>query len=183
MFQFPTFLAASGGIGDTVDNIVRTFNLNLPMFASQCVSFFIVVLLLKKFAFGPILNMLELRSKRIEEGEEKLKRIEKQLAESEESTKIVLAEANSQAQRLIDESKESAAHINEQATQKALAEAAQIKERAQKDAENQVQQMRAELKQEFGRLVAATTTQVTGKVLTDADQDRINKEALASVEG
>jgi F-type H+-transporting ATPase subunit b len=43
--------------------------------------------------------------------------------------------------------------------------------------------MRAELKKEFGRLVTATTAQVTGKVLTDEDQRRINEEALAKVEG
>ena len=41
----------------------------------------------------------------------------------------------------------------------------------------------ADLKKEFGRLVASTTAQVTGKVLTDDDQKRINEEALAKVEG
>lgn len=39
----------------------------------------------------------------------------------------------------------------------------------------------AELKREFGSLVADTTSQVTGKVLTAADQSRINDEALTKV--
>jgi len=43
--------------------------------------------------------------------------------------------------------------------------------------------MTAELKKEFGRLVTATTATVTGKVLNDDDQKRINEEALSSVEG
>ncbi len=43
------------------------------------------------------------------------------------------------------------------------------------------EQMTAELRKEFGRLVTATTAQVTGKVLTDDDQRRINEEALAKV--
>ena len=42
--------------------------------------------------------------------------------------------------------------------------------------------MRAELKKEFGRLIASTTASVTGKVLNDDDKKRINEEALASVE-
>jgi len=42
--------------------------------------------------------------------------------------------------------------------------------------------MQTELKKEFGRLVTNTTANVTGKVLTDDDQKRINEEALASVE-
>ena len=43
--------------------------------------------------------------------------------------------------------------------------------------------MTTELKKEFGRLVTATTAAVTGKELNDADQKRINEEALKSVEG
>ena len=39
-----------------------------------------------------------------------------------------------------------------------------------------------ELKREFGRLVAATTAQATGKILTPEDQRRINETALAKVE-
>ena len=42
--------------------------------------------------------------------------------------------------------------------------------------------MSAELKQEFGRLVVATTSQVSGKILTQDDQNRINQEALSSVQ-
>ena len=35
---------------------------------------------------------------------------------------------------------------------------------------------------EFGRLLTTTTTQVTGKVLTSDDQQRLNAEALTKVE-
>ena len=42
--------------------------------------------------------------------------------------------------------------------------------------------MSAELKQEFGRLVVATTAKVTGKTLDDSDQKRISEEALSSVQ-
>jgi F0F1-type ATP synthase membrane subunit b/b' len=41
--------------------------------------------------------------------------------------------------------------------------------------------MAAELKQEFGRLVVATTSQVAGKELNAADQKRINDEAVSSL--
>jgi hypothetical protein len=39
-----------------------------------------------------------------------------------------------------------------------------------------------ELKREFGRLVASTTAQVAGKVLTQDDQQRLNEAALTKVE-
>ena len=54
--------------------------------------------------------------------------------------------------------------------------------KAEEAAKSERDKMHAALKKEFGRLVASTTAQVTGKVLTDEDQKRINEEALAEVD-
>ncbi|WP_193212724.1 F0F1 ATP synthase subunit B [Luteolibacter marinus] len=170
------------GDGGVAGEIFRTFKIDWPFFISQCVSFLIVALLLKKFAFGPIQNMLEQRRSRIAEGEAKLKEIEQQLAESERTTAAAIAKANEEATRLIAEAKTSAASLSEQKTQEAIASAQQILAKAEAAAQAERAAIKAELKQEFGRLVTATTSQVTGKVLTADDQTRINQEALASVE-
>ena len=175
-----TILAAeSGALGD----LLTKFNVNWLWFGFQLINFFVVIIVLKKFAFGPIMAMLEQRSKRIAEGEEKLKRIETQLADSEEHTAAALDKANNDAKRLIEEAKESAASLSEEKTQEAIAKAQDILEKAGSAAKAERDQMVSELKQDFGRLVAATTVSVTGKILTDEDNKRINQEALASVEG
>ena len=150
-------------------------------FTAQLVNFIIVALVLKKFAFGPVLQILEKRRERIAAGEEKLAEIEKQLAESERRTEEVLGKANADAKRLIEEAKESAAALGERKTQEAVASAQQILSKAEEAATAEREQMVAELKKEFGRLVTATTSQVTGKVLTEEDQSRINEEAIAKV--
>lgn len=176
-----TILAADGG--GTLEVLLSKFNVNWLWFGFQLINFFVVIIVLKKFAFGPIMAMLEQRSKRIAEGEEKLKRIETQLAESEESTAAALEKANNDAKRLIEEAKDSAASLSEEKTQEAIAKAQGILEKAEANAKAERDQMVTELKQDFGKLVAATTASVTGKVLTDEDNKRINQEALASVEG
>jgi F-type H+-transporting ATPase subunit b len=171
------------GDGGVVGEIFRTFHVDWAFFGSQVVSFLIVAFLLKKFAFGPIQQMLEQRRSRIAEGEAKLKQIEQQLADSERSTAAAIAKANADAARLVEEAKTSAAALSEQKAQEAIASAQQILAKAEAAAAAERAQIKAELKQEFGRLVTATTAQVTGKVLTSDDQARINQEALASVEG
>lgn len=153
------------------------------LFLAQVINFFLVIFVLKKFAFGPIQQILEQRRNRIAEGEEKLKRIERQLAESEETTAAAIAKANEEAQRLITEARESAEALTESKAQEAVAQAKSIIDKAEAAAKSERAQIAAELKKEFGRLVTSTTAQVTGKVLTDEDQSRINKEALAKVEG
>lgn len=170
------------GDGGVAGEIFRTFKIDWPFFLSQCVSFLIVAFLLKKFAFGPVQAMLEQRRARIADGEAKLTEIELQLAESERTTAAAIAKANEDAARLINEARTSAASLSEQKAQEAVASAQQILAKAEAAAQAERAAIKAELKQEFGRLVTATTSQVTGKVLTADDQSRINQEALASVE-
>ena len=147
------------------------------------IAFGITFFVLKKFAFGPIQQMLEQRKMRIAEGEEKLKRIEKQLSDSEKTTAAAIAKANDEAVRLINEAKEGAHAFSEQKAQEAISQAQSILAKAEAAAKADRDRLTTELKREFGRLVAATTSQVTGKILSDDDQRRINEDALAKVEG
>ena len=82
----------------------------------------------------------------------------------------------------MEEAKESAVAIGDKKAQEAAAEARAILAKAEEAAKSERDKMHAALKKEFGRLVASTTAQVTGKVLTDEDQKRINEEALAEVD-
>jgi len=176
-------VASTAAEGDNpLVKIVKEFKVNWPFFIAQLVNFILVIIVLKKFAFGPVIAMLEQRKKRIAEGEEKLKRIETQLAESEERTTAALDKANADAKRLIDEAKESASIMSEQKTQEAIVSAQSIVSKAQQAAKAERDQMVAELKADFGRLVGAATANVTGKVLTEDDNKRINEEALATIE-
>ena len=176
-------LAAAAEHGGVLENMAKTFGWKPLLFLAQLVNFALVIFVLKKFAFGPIQQILNERRERIIAGEEKVKLIEKQLAESEITTAAAIARANDEATRLIEEAKESATAFSTQKSQEAIASAQQILAKAEAAAQAERAAIKAELKSEFGRLVAATTSQVTGKVLTADDQKRINEDALAKVEG
>ena len=177
-----SILAAAAVEAGAFETIQKTFGLNWPFFIAQVINFFLVIFLLKKFAFGPIQEILAQRRGRIAEGEAKLTQIQQQLAESEKTTAAAIAKANEDAARLINEARTSAAALSEQKAQEAISSAQQILAKAEAAAKAERAQIAAELKKEFGRLVTATTTQVTGKILTSDDQARINQEALATVE-
>ena len=184
--EIPNILAATGvleGLKETGLSIKEQFGVQGQLLVSQAIGFLIFAGVLYKFAFKPIQGMLEQRRQGIIEGQENLKRIEKQLADSEVTTAAAIAKANDEAVRLINEAKESATVFSNQKSQEAIAAAQQILSKAEAAARAERAAIKAELKSEFGRLVAATTSQVTGKVLTEADQKRINEDALAKVEG
>jgi len=171
------FVAAAGGFSETLRDTAETFGWNPWLFLSQVISFLIVALLLRRFAYKPILAVLEERRRKIEEGQLNAEKIRKELAEAEEGYQEILAKANADAQKMIDEARESAAHLSERKQQEAIAAAEQIITKAREAAALEHERTMESLKHELGRLVVETTAKVTEKVLTPEDQRRLQEEA------
>ena len=172
---------AEGGIGDTARQIGEQFGFNAWLFFSQVISFTIVAFLLQKFAYKPILNVLEERRTKIAEGLANAEKIKQQLAESEQRVQDILAKANTDAQKMIDEARASAQALADKRSQQAISEAEQIIAKARESTVLEREKTLAELKREVGRLVINTTAKVTGKVLTTEDQKRLSDEAAREV--
>ena len=103
--------ASSGGVTNILRETAETFGWNWKLFLSQVISFCIVAYLLQRFAYKPILAVLQERRRMIEEGQINAEKIKKELAEAEKRYQEILAKANADAQRMIDEARESSAHI------------------------------------------------------------------------
>src|SRR3954466_2529464 len=160
-----------------MQDLLNTFGLEWPKFLAQLILFIIVYFVLKKFAFGPIIAMLEQRRKLIEEGQVNAQKIKQQLAEAEQRHAEILAKANAEAQRLIDQARESAGHVADRREQEAIAAAEQILAKAHEASVLEHERTMAELKREVGRLVVDTTAKVTGKGLNSHAQHRLQEEA------
>jgi F-type H+-transporting ATPase subunit b len=170
-------LAAAGGFTDLVKDTAETFGWNLRLFLSQVISFVLVAILLRRFAYQPILNVLHERRERIAESLRNAEKIKQQLAEAEKHHAEVLAKAHAEAQKMIDEARESSAHLADRKMQEAMVAAEQIMAKAREASALEHERTMAELKREVGRLVVETTAKVTGKVLTSEDQRRLQEEA------
>jgi F-type H+-transporting ATPase subunit b len=160
---------------------MEEFGIQWPKIIAQVFTFLVVYFVLNRYAFGPIVAMLEARRKRIADGEAKLEKIARDLAAAEENARAIIDKANTDGNRLIKEAGESAAHLAEKKKQDAVHEASQILAKAREAAKLEQEQLLTQLKREFGRMVVDATGRVTGKVLTNDDQDRINRETAAQV--
>src|SRR6266480_2751529 len=169
--------AAAGGFSDMLRDTAETFGWNWQLFLSQVVSFCIVSLLLRHFAYRPILAVLEERRRKIEEGQINAEKIKKELEEAEKRYQEIVAKANADAQRMIDKARKSSAHVAERKQQEAIAAAEQILAKAREASAIEHERTMESLKRELGRLVVDTTAKVAGKVLTPEDQRRLQEEA------
>lgn len=174
-------ILAAADLGNMVQKTGETFGFDTKIFLSQVVSFVIVALVLRQFAYKPILTVLEERRQRIAEGLLNAEKIKQQLAEAEQRHAEILATANAQAQKMIDDARESAAHVGERKQQEAIVAAEQIIAKAHEASALEREKTMIELKRELGRLVVNTTAKVTGKVLTAEDQKRLQEEAARQV--
>ena len=136
--SLPTILAAG-----KVDALVEKFGLAWPKFFAQVIIFWIVFSILKKYAFGPILGMLEQRRQRIADGEAKLEKITKDAAEAAKNAQAILDKAEADAARLVKEADEASKALQERRQQDAVASANSILAKAREAAELEKEQLRS----------------------------------------
>jgi F-type H+-transporting ATPase subunit b len=168
-----TVNTASGG---QIAEIARTFGVDWPHLTAQIVSFSIVCALLYWLAYKPVLKMLAARREQIALGLANAEKINAALAAIDQQRQEVLAAARDEAKQLVFEARETAKRLQEVETQRAVASAGQLVQRAREDAAREHARMLKELRAEVGRLVVQTTAAVTGKILTPDDHRRLAEE-------
>jgi F-type H+-transporting ATPase subunit b len=163
-------------LANAATDIASQFGLDAPHFIAQVVSFSIVAFLLHRFAYKPILTVLEERSQRIAEGMANAEKIKQELANAQARAQEILGQASAQGNQFIEEARQSAARVLEQETQKAIAAANDIIVKARQANEAELARMKTELRKEVGRLVVATSAKVTGNILSAEQQGRLAEQ-------
>lgn len=138
--------------------------------------FFLLLILLRKFAWKPILNAVNEREESIIDA---LKSAEKAKAEMEQlntNNEKLLIEAREAKTKLLLEAKAAGEKIVEEAKEKAQAESSRIVENAKREIENQKEAAKAELKMEVGSMALS----IAEKVLQRELENKSAQEELVS---
>ena len=169
-------LLPEAGSGGQIQQIASTFGVDWPHLFAQIISFAIVCILLHRFAYRPVLRMLEERRRQIEQGLADTEKIKAELARAEARRQEIMMQANAEATKVIEEAHAAAARVQEQETKKALVAAEQIIVKSREAAVQEHARMVTDLRREVGRLVVQATATITGKVLTPDDHRRLAEE-------
>ena len=159
-------------MGETLQQL----GIQWPKLIAQVVNFTIVLFILWKFAYRPVLAMLEQRRLKVADSIANADKIKAELAATEASRRAILDKANADSNKFIEEARVAAAKVLEQETQKAIATANDIITKARQANEAELVRMKAELRKEVGRLVVATSAKVTGNILTSEQQSRLAED-------
>ena len=161
--------------------ILTNFGIQPVLLLAQIVNFLIILFLLKKFFFAPIIGILENRKRRIEESLKNADLIEEKLAETEEKTQKILEEARNNAVNIISEAKQEADRIYEQAQEdtRKLAEETIAKTAIQ--IEKQKEELEKQLEKETLTLVSQIVKKVLGRSLRENERQNLTEKAIAEM--
>ena len=159
--------------GNPVAEIATQFGVTWQLLISQVILFVIVAVALKKFAYAPLLAMLEERKTRIAESMANAEKIKSELASAQAKAQDIVTLAGSQANKIIEEARAAGSREVEKASQAAIATASQIIAKAKEANEAELVRMKTELRREVGRLVVQTSARVTGGILTSDQQNTL----------
>ncbi|RAJ04156.1 F-type H+-transporting ATPase subunit b [Chitinophaga skermanii] len=138
----------------------------LGLFVISFVIFVIVFLILKKFAWKPILGALKERETSIAESIASAERVKEEMAQMKAEHEHVLAEAKAERSKILKEAKDAKDQIIAEAKNQAQAEAKKIVGEAYIAIENQKMAALTDVKNQVGNLVLEVAEKVLRKELS-----------------
>lgn len=172
----PVLLASEAATEAAKEGGVAVLGLNAGALILQIATYVIVFIVLKKYAFGPIVKTLEDRRIKIETGLETADKMEHAKQELEEHKERVLTEARKEAARIVAESKKESAGIIAAAETTAQAKADKIVADAKARVADDVAVAQKSLSKQLAGLVRQATEKVLRTKLDDkADAQLVEK--------
>jgi F-type H+-transporting ATPase subunit b len=146
------------------------------------VCFLITLFVLKRYAFGPIQNMLDERRDRIrrsiEEAEKARTEARKLLAEH----RALIGQARGQAEEILSEARKVADSQRQRVKQETEADRQRRLEETKRQIEAETHRALEQIRAEVADLTLIATAKVTGKVLDDSDHRRLIEDAIKDLD-
>lgn len=136
--------------------------------------FLILVFLLAKFAWKPILNMVEERTKNIEDALNSAENAKKEMAGLKAENEQIMKEARAERDKIVREAREMKDKIIEESKETAKAEADKILAQARKLIDDEKRAAMNELKDQ----VASLSIEIAEKILTKELSDKKKQAEL-----
>jgi F-type H+-transporting ATPase subunit b len=149
----------------------------------HAINFLILLFLLQRFLFKPVLGMLDQRANTIRESVEAADRMRQETARADQERLEALREARRQAEEIVTRATHEGDRLVSEARQRAQQEAQTILERAQQEATAERQQAMSELRAQVADLAVLAAGRVIGRSLTTADHGALVLDFLSETEG
>lgn len=146
----------------------------------QLIGFLILLFVLGKYAWRPILGALHERESSIEEALATAEKAKAEMKQLKSENEQLLAEARKERERMLKDASEAATKLREEAREQASQESARIVEDARASIEVQKQAALAEVKQQVADLSLTIAEKILREKLDDSEKQKSYVNKLVS---
>ena len=142
------------------------------------ITFLVLLWILSKFAWKPILKGLADRESSIKGDLETARKEREEAGRLLEEHQKAIAGAKKEASKIIQEAQEASARIKDEGVVQTKEVTAQMLERAKEEITREEERARKELRKHVADLTAIATSKLLGKVITPEDHERLIRESM-----
>ncbi len=157
-------------------DIFGKFGIETKLLIVQIFNFIILLVILQKVLYKPVIEMLENRRKKLKQSAEKLEEIEKHSKELERKTQQDLEEAREKSHEIIARAQKQASETKQHAQEEAVAQAEEILSKAKKSIEAEKESLINSVQEDIAHLVVNASSKVLDKEIKDSEEEFILKE-------
>lgn len=159
-----------------------SFGVNWKQLLAELVNFGVIVFILSRWVFKPVLKTIDDRNKKIEEGVASADLAKKQLADAEAHKQALVAEAKKEARALVMAAKQEADAEREGLKKETQVELDRQLEEAKERLQHEKSAMLQQAKQEVADMVIRVTDQVVAKTIDAKAHRALIQQAIDGLE-
>lgn len=161
---------------------MEAFAINWKILLAQVINFSIILFVLGKYAYKPILGVLEERKDKIAKGLSDADKAAKSLEQAETEAKEIRDKAFREAKEIIEETRKSAGVQATAIVKKANDQADRIMKDAKEEAESAKKKALTSAKHQIGELIAVALSKILKGELSGDQKDQLAAKSLSQIE-
>jgi F-type H+-transporting ATPase subunit b len=146
------------------------------------VCFLVVLFVLKRYAFGPVQQMIDARRERIQSALDEADQARAEARNLLEEHRKLIGQAKSESEEILSEARRVADAQRERVKAETEEDRQRRLEETRRQIEQATQQALGQIRDEVGKLSLLAAEKITRKTLTGDDQQRLIDEALAEID-
>jgi F-type H+-transporting ATPase subunit b len=155
---------------------------NLGTIFWTTIAFLFILLILRKFAWRPILTFLKEREFSIENALQAAEKARKEMSKLQVDNEKIIAEAKNERDKILTEAREAKLAIIEEATEQAVSESKKLIDRARISIQNEKINAMKEIKNQVTVLSIEIASKILQKKLsTDKEQQELIEKSLRDI--
>ncbi len=161
---------------------MEIFEIEPGLFLWSVFTFLLLVFLLYKFAYGPLIELQRQRQEEIHESIREAERLREEARALIEDYRAQMAEARGDAEEILEQARKVGESTRNEILTEARVQAERNVEKAREQIERETRQALRQIKREVADLTVAATEKVTRRTLSDQDHMRMIKEAIDEID-